>query len=492
MGSGKGKIRLRLQVSNTQCRIIAPPSILDEICEDFKIKVKGAFFSPLFRKRQWDGKKAWVSPSGYFKGGLLKSVLDYLKEKDYGVEVIDSREELEVGKIPKRVGHLVLRGMQRESVESLITNKVYDVPWSRGILHEATNAGKNLIAAAIHESYRDDGITCFIIHRELIYKQAIKEISELLGKEEVGYIGANGIKISSFNICMVKSLGNKLNTREVKDMLAISTRVIVDECHRAGTKEYEKVLNHLYNAPVKMGMSGTPDLQKDPNQKRAMTAFFGEILHVTKNKKMVELGYSTKPVIKVTLGETNLKLPGDYRGEYDLVITNNKKRHRLIWKRVRKQLDKDRYPLMIFCKHIQHAKNLKKSMPEDLQGIYKLGVIHSKVKDKAKDSILDKFKIGKIDILIATHLIAEGQNMPLIKYGINAGGSDSATTIVQWVGRMLRTHKSKKVVYIEDIFDTGAYLKRHSKHRVKYYKDQEFEVIERYKDQARKKSIKIY
>ena len=39
-----------------------------------------------------------------------------------------------------------------------------------------------------------------------------------------------------------------------------------------------------------------------------------------------------------------------------------------------------------------------------------------------------------------------------------------------------------KKVYFEDFYDQGAYLLRHSKHRLSYYKREGFKVIELYKE----------
>lgn len=489
MGQNKGRLKVKIHITNNMCRIMGSVPLLEEIHEDFKIKVKGAFFSPAFRKRQWDGKKPWVTSTGNFNTGLLPKVLNYLKANEVEVELLDNREMMIAGKLPDSIGGLTLRGYQKESTQAVVDSTLFGIQWPRGILHEATNAGKNLIAAAIHETY-EDGTTFFFVHRTLLYKQAIKEIGNLLGKSEVGMIGPGVVKISRFNICMIRSFGLKCHLAEVRKATANATKVIVDECHRAASKEYQKALSNFYNSPIRIGLSGTPDLKGDKNYLESMRAFFGEKLHHTSNMDLVEGGYSTRPIIRISLGEYRRKLPGDYKGEYDLVITKNKSRNRKVWSKVLKKANKGIYPIMVFTKYIEHAKRLYSQMPEEIRNNYSVGVIHSKVKNK--EAILDKFKVGKIDILIATHLIHEGQNMPLIKYAINCGGSDSATVIVQWVGRMLRTHKTKKKVIIEDIFDLGTYLKRHSKHRVRYYKAEGFEVIEKYKEQAKKRSIRIY
>jgi superfamily II DNA or RNA helicase len=78
-------------------------------------------------------------------------------------------------------------------------------------------------------------------------------------------------------------------------------------------------------------------------------------------------------------------------------------------------------------------------------------------------------------------IIKRGINLPLIRMLINAAGGDSETNVLQILGRALRKHATKDSVKVVDFYDEGAYLMRHSKHRVKFYKDQKFKVKELYK-----------
>ena len=71
--------------------------------------------------------------------------------------------------------------------------------------------------------------------------------------------------------------------------------------------------------------------------------------------------------------------------------------------------------------------------------------------------------------------------MPLIQYMQNAASGDSQINALQLIGRAIRIHESKDKVYYEDFWDEGYYLRKHSLHRLKYYKQQRFKVIELWK-----------
>lgn len=478
-------------ITHTKCKLIADPLGFEEIRENFKIRAKGAFFSPAFKKRQWDGYIRYIDANGFFEAGLLPKIREYIKGKmGLKIRYSDNRELTEPDEVITELGDMTLRPYQLDAVQSVFSNKIGKRWFPRCILKEATNGGKNIISAAIFSSMPEGTVFFFLIHSQLIYTQALKELTELLGESQVGMVDSKRFVLKKFNICMVQTLSTRLKSPEVQRALAKADGLIVDECHRAGSKQYASVLKYLYNCPIRIGVSGTPLDHKDKNINEKIESFFGPIIHTISNLELVEQGYSTEPIIKIILGETKYPIGFGYAYEYDEVITSNKKRTKMVWKRVAKQIQKKRLPLLIFCKYIQHATNILKLMPKDLKESLRVGVIHVKIKNRKQ--ILQDFKDGKLDILIATHIIKEGQNMPLIKYAINAGGSDSAITIIQWLGRMLRAHHSKKKVYIDDIYDLGIYLKRHSKHRVKFYKDQGFRVLEIHKKTAQRKSIKIY
>lgn len=478
-------------ITNTKCKLLANPVVFEELREHFKIRAKGAFFSPAFKKRQWDGFVRYIDNNGFFEAGLLPKIRQHIKGKlGLKINYTDNRILTEPDETITELGGMTLRPYQLKAVESVFNNKIGKRWFPRCILKEATNGGKNIISAAVFSSMPEGSVFFFLIHSQLIYTQAIKEITELLGEHQVGMVDSKRFVLKQFNICMVQTLAVRLKDPKVQRALAKADGLIVDECHRAGSKQYASVLKYLYNCPIRIGVSGTPLDHKDKNINEKIESFFGPIIHTISNKDLVQQGYSTEPIIKILLGETKYPIGLGYAYEYTTVITDNRKRTKWIWKRVSKQIDKGRLPLLIFCKYIQHAENILALMPKELKAKLKVGVIHVKIKNRKQ--VLQDFKDGKLDILIATHIIKEGQNMPLIKYAMNAGGSDSAITIIQWLGRMLRKHTSKKKVYIDDIYDLGIYLKRHSKHRVKFYKEQGFRVLEIHKKTAKRKSIKIY
>lgn len=466
---------ITINVNNAKCKVECTLEELRFLRDKMRIRVPGAFFSDAFRRRVWDGFSYYITESGYMATGLLPKLSKILNDKNWEYRIVDKRVYgIPKTKLPKKLGKLVLRDNQLESVKSVINNYHEGLYFPRGVLDEATNFGKSLTAAALFKSYPSDKKMILIVNRKHIYLQLITEIKELIG-DEVGYIDDKGnIKWNRFMIFMAQTLVN--NIHKLRNQLSQFDICVVDECHYASSPTYKEILLVLDNCTVRVGMSGSPFDHKDKNKNERILSFFGPTLHETTNDDLIKLGFSTKPIVTICEGNTLVKLPGEYKEEETKGLIKSKERNGKVLKRVKHHHKKGRLPMLVICKFHNHTeliyKKVKKEFPE-----LRVNYIHVKVKNRMK--ILKDFKEGKLDILVSSKLIKEGQNLPLIKSLIIAAGGDSVIDILQLVGRALRKHDSKSVVYIDDFKDIGAYLARHSKHRIKVYKDEKFKILDR-------------
>ena len=278
-------------------------------------------------------------------------------------------------------------------------------------------------------------------------------------------------------VCMVPTLNNRLD--EYKRKLSQYNSVLFDECHLASSKTSKRVISNLFNTVVRVGLSGTPLLHKDPTKNMDIMAFFGDVVYKITNRELMDMGYSTPVKVKMLLGNLDIKYKGDYDREYEEGIISNKDREKRILDRVSFYLHRAQYPILIIGKYHRHVEGFYKKCKREFGSSYRIAYIHGKVKDRYE--ILDRYKEGDIDILIASYLIKLGQNMPKIRVIINMAGGDSHINAIQIIGRLIRKHDSKKKVIYDDFYDEGAYLKRHSKHRIMYYKKEKYPVLELYK-----------
>jgi len=472
--------KVQIQINNNKCKLIAHKKHLIFLREEFKIRAKNYFWSQAYRNRQWDGYVRYISElTGQFDTGLLDQVVALLEKNKYKYTIQDNRVTFKPIRSIKKLGGLKFRPDQLEAVDLFLTHTIAGVKFRRGIMAEATNAGKSLIAGGIFASFSNKRTGLFLVNSVTLYEQAVKDF-EALFPGDVGQVNRDKFIWKRINVCMVQTLYNRLHKfREYKNKLAKIDMVIVDEGDELiGRKDCRYILGQTYNAPVRVCLSGTPLKHKDKTKNQQQLSFFGPIIHRIKNKELVELGVSTQPIITMSAGNASESEKGNFQGEYDLGITRNRQRHKRVWKRVEYHLKKGRKSIVILFKYHSHGRRLMKSCPHSIINKHMVGLINSK--SVARQSLLDDFKKGRIPILICSMIIRRGINIPIMKVLVNAAGGDSESNLLQILGRALRKHHKKKVVYIEDFWDQGHYLRRHSRHRLAYYKREGFKVREKF------------
>ena len=169
----------------------------------------------------------------------------------------------------------------------------------------------------------------------------------------------------------------------------------------------------------------------------------------------------------------------NYKDEYDDTIINNNNAYEMIFDRVRFNCMNGRFPMLIVCKYIKHCENIYRYLQNRNYGSKKASIayVHVNTSSKQRNKILSDFREGKIEILVSTTIIARGKNFPLLKAMINASGFKAEEKTIQFLGRLVRLHKSKSKAYLDDIQYPGYYLEKHSKARIRSYKKQGYKVI---------------
>lgn len=463
---------IKIELNNNKFKVLGDIKILSKLYIDMKVRHPNSYYLRQYMPKDWDGCIDYLSKQGYAKTGFLPRVINYFEEKEVEYFIVDLRKELEYGSIPKFVGKFEARPYQIAAVKSILYNSVGDVLFQRGVIGAATNAGKTLIAALLYKSFKNVK-ALILINNKPLFEQFLEDMPLMFG-DNWGYLYGKKLKWADIMICMTPSLRN--NLEKYHSILAKYNMVIFDECHLITSKTNKKVLTYLFNATIRVGLSGTPFSHSDKTKNMDVESYFGTQVFTIKNMELMDLGYSTPIVIKIIKGNTLIRIPGDYAEEYREGITISEERNNKSLERVIFNLKRNRYPLLVVCRYHEHVERLYQIYQDYFRGAYSIKYLHNEVKDRKQ--ILSDFKVGKIDILITSLLIKLGQNMPLIKYMQNASSGDSAINALQLIGRAIRVDSSKDKVYYEDFFDIGKYLLRHSKHRIKYYKKEGFKIID--------------
>lgn len=283
---------------------------------------------------------------------------------------------------------------------------------------------------------------------------------------------------------------------EAVDFLDTVRAVICDEAHYAGAISYWNVFQYLNNARMRIGMTGTLDKSKKIHMARIKSLMGNPIINVT-NKQMIDRGVSAKPHIKMVPitqptdldaqvgaymkknGMTTGGTAGDlmaYQVTYSLGVIHNQYRNHLIAEiayQGAKRLNKK--AVLIIVNSIEHGELISKEL-DSLGAEY--AFIQGKDDTDTRNGVLERVNSGELNILIGTKILDAGIDIKSIQIFIECSGGKSYITLLQRIGRSLRVMEDKKDVYIFDLWDrtTSGPLYKHGKERLKYYREQGFDV----------------
>ncbi len=468
---------VRFTINNNTTKLTGDDEALRALYNHLKFKHPNAYHMKKRLGYHWDGYVYPLSKTGTMKTGLIQTALDYLVEEldieDY--EIVDHRRQLEVGDIPTEVGPMSLTGKyayQKRVIESIVFNDFLDQPHGRGIVLASMNAGKTPIMFGVHMAVKDSR-TIILINNTVLYKQLKKDLA-MVFPDTYGYMQGKSIQWGEIMVVMVQTLSNRL--KEYSTQLAQFNILLTDECDLAANKTFETVYKALQHISLRAGFTGTAFLRflkKDAIRNTKMLEIFGSLLYTITMKELEEKDVSTPIVVKLIKGNTQVIDGLNFKEEWDECITYNKKRHKKILKRVRFNMNSHRNHIMIFCKFIAQVEQTYQYLQKHSEGRYTVGYAHHK---SNHDPVIEAFRVGELNVLVCSLFLKRGLNLPLITTILNAAGGDFYSAPLQIAGRGVRKHKSKSVVYLEDMQDKGKYLSKHSRQRVRYYKQQKLKL----------------
>lgn len=450
---------------------------LELLYEGSKVNAPGYEYTQLYKlfkksrgKRGWDGKVRLLKRSPTIKDtlifpvGLFNAVTLSIKEATVSDYRILNTPTLITPKVP-------LRDYQWEAITKAYQNTVSDIWWPRGILHMATGSGKTECAAAMIQM-TTPAPTLFLVHRkDLLYQT--KERFEKYGIV-CGILGDGKHNISNVTVATIQTIAAMMRAGKDCSFLAQYEQVFFDEAHLiAATLDkgntFSKVSALLTGAFMRWGLTATP-FMRDKYSDRILEGVTGDILFAIKSKELIEQDFLTPPTVKI-IQTTKIKgcaksWPDCYN---DGIVLNSGRNWQIL--ELAKNAPK---PCLILVNHVAHGKILQaESSKYGLNPPFLSGIDTSMV----RRDFINKMKLGKLPILIASTIFDEGLDIPNLRTIILAGAGKSKIKMLQRVGRGMRLNKNKTEVVIYDFNDTSApILQRHTKLRMETWKDEGFKI----------------
>jgi superfamily II DNA or RNA helicase len=112
-------------------------------------------------------------------------------------------------------------------------------------------------------------------------------------------------------------------------------------------------------------------------------------------------------------------------------------------------IDTHRYKTLVFCEYIKTADRIITALK------YKnipAAKYHSKMSRDIQQQMLEDFKTGKYQVMVAVRSLDEGTNIPDCEAAIIVGGSSVERQMIQRLGRVLRKHDLKKEPIIYQLY----------------------------------------
>lgn len=425
----------------------------------YTFKVKGAEFTPAYRKRVWDGKISFIKENGVFKTGLLNLILSDLKKINCEPKLTfkQLKENLEIEIPDNYLSEYTLFPFQKELLKNALNQQ-------RAILSSPTGSGKTIIIAGIVKAFEFDTITILFNSTQLV-----KQTYEFLRSCGFGNLGINfggGYEKGKIMLSTIHSLDKIVDTHVVQSKV-----LIVDEVHEfSNGKRALNAVNSFPNAKFRFGLTATVPNDKIPYLN--LVGAFGPTIIADTTSNLVNQGFLTKPEIHMHKMPTSDLLEGSYPEVYDTKVVHGDYRNNKILSLVNEIKTQPNARVLILVRSIAHGKILQKLIKENcyfLEGADNL---------KERYKFISKFVKNKnTSVLIGTKILQTGINIEEITHFINARALKSEIATLQALGRSLRKHESKTKVVIHDFLDTDPHLNTHAKQRLKHYKKEGHQII---------------
>lgn len=418
-------------------------------------------------RRLWDGKISFLKRKSKFLTGFLPSVLEMIGS-DYDVEIEDNRNNVINGdfELIYDIGKYKLTGKysyQLDAVESVIYNQLNNIPFIRGVVDAATNAGKNSIMTSIYLSLQKPR-TLILVHRLELFNQTYEFFKDC-GID----IGRLNDKFDEFDknivVAMVKILHNRLSKFDYLSNIREFQMCFVDESHRAAAETYTYIFERL-DVYSMLFFSGTP-YDVEVTEKMKVIGYSGDRLVKITNEFLIQNKISLKPLVTFIKYQNNNDDILDYNEIVNESIYNQDKL-RILKNLILERLDKQVLIVVTLVGHGEYLFNELVKLPILVE------FVHGSDKDRTLK--LENFKKSRSNVLITSMILKEGVNIESIGTLINISGGKSVITVKQLTGRTLRLDGINETVEVIEFYDRGKYLTEHSHKRLRIYLKEKFEV----------------
>lgn len=462
---------------------------IQEIKDDLTVENQ-AYYNAL----KYSGYNSTRIPKNIYLYSHDRKKHQYILPRGYGYTMLDNYLDKSLEHTVKFPQSLIqLREVQKEA------EKAYFSDTTKGLIVLNTGMGKSILG--LHIAYMLRQKTLIVVHKDDLVKGWQKDAKVVFGDEmKVGLIKAKKFDIGEqITIATIQTL-NRLD----KDLLRYVTEefgcVIVDEVHRAGSKQYDLIND--FKGAYRIGLTAT--LERSDSFSKNIYAMFGDVAYYHKVKKSEDIlpvkvftrntgvcyipkcNYNGNTYTHIPKEEWHMynnlypvtdvphkKLRGINYFDIENNMVENKRHIKMVINDVVKEVKKGHKCVMAF-KQKRHIDLYAEYLEQYKINIYKY---YGDSKDK-KDVMLQEAE--KADVTLVTYGIAtEGTNVKSWQTLFLVASINDAKNTEQIVGRIRRTDGKKKEAYVYDYYSDKVWgTRRHKDTRRRRYVELGFKVME--------------
>lgn len=427
------------------------------------------FFRPAYRQKRWDGYTNFFNlKTGKFLTGLLPDVLRYLKyEFQVPYQINDLRQAFAF-----RHKEITADFLNQWNPTKQINLYDYQVDlitaaakYKRGIVQAPTGSGKTFVFIGIMRALPPNTPTLVLTDTIDLTEQNYDE----LVKANFKNVGRLHGKKKSPNVITCSTVQS---VKKLEHVFPHIRALIVDEAHACMSAVPVSIYRKLKHTPVRIAISATPFT--DPEQEYKLKGYFGPLFRtqatdtgVLTTKELQERGILSgsncffhevnEPQIPYEVFQDAVKF-GLAENPYFLKL-------------VKKLALGMSGRTLILVERLVQGDSLAAMIPNSF---WIQGEDHPDLRKK----VIQKLKTSnEVIAIVSQKIISKGLDVKVHNL-INAAGGKAKHSIIQRMGRGLRTAEDKDILNYHDfLFNINGYLRDHSEERIKCLKREGHPII---------------
>jgi superfamily II DNA or RNA helicase len=342
-----------------------------------------------------------------------------------------------------------LRDYQKKAKELLI--KLVETGKDRALVVLAAGLGKTVLAAAFVENVLRRQLgrprALFMVHMRDIVLQAKNEFDERMADTGLStgiHIGNKKENVEDCDVLLATL--QSINTEEFDpDTFDL---IVVDEAHHSRAETYEEVITY-FEPKFRLGMTATPDRHDGLD----IRDIFGEEVYNFSLSRGLDTKWLADVDYYLVTDNLNAQFLRELKrrvDEGDRSLTMSEVQKHLFAdenlaqvKRIVENRRADGERTVIYCRDFDHLEKVQPYFPEALE-------YHSKLGNAFREEILDAFRAGEIDQLLAIDALNEGVDIPELGLIVFLRSTSSEVVWKQQLGRGLRNPSKEKTVTVLD------------------------------------------